>query len=140
MGNKGTETHHHLRAQKMENISDVNLFVHPHLAGDLKLISKWAKDDLFVFSKFLYQESDLEPDGKIYKLFVGQCMNRLSGVKAATDGITKQFYAKIVWETARKDNLISSALNLRRSGVYTVMLNRFLGKCWCGMVVSITRF
>ena len=113
----------------MENINDVNVFVHPHLKGDLKVISKWAKEDLYVLCKFQYQEKDLGPEGKVYKLFVGQCMDRLSGVKAASDGMTKLFYAKIVWEAACKENLIASALNLRRSGVYTVMQNRFKGTC-----------
>lgn len=130
--NKGKDTvkkPHRVCRQKMENIQDVNVFVHPHLQGDLKVISKWAKEDLFVLCKFQYQESDLGPQGKIYKLFVGQCMNRLSGVKAASDGMTKQFYAKIAWESACKENVIASALNLRRSGVYTVMQNRFIGTC-----------
>jgi hypothetical protein len=120
---------HRVCGQKMENIHDVNVFVHPHLQGDLKEISKWAKEDLFAICKFQYQKGDLGPKGKIYKLFVGQCMDRLSGVKATSDEMTKQFYAKIVWETACKENLIASALNLRRSGVYTVMQNRFKGTC-----------
>jgi hypothetical protein len=108
--------------------TDINGMVHPYLDEDLKLISKWVKDDIFVFYKFLL-EKDLEaPKGCIYVAFEKQCKERLSGWRAAKDDMTKQFYAKIAWETAKKQNLVASSLNLRRSGVYTVMYNRFTGK------------
>jgi hypothetical protein len=114
------------------NIADVNLLVEPYLHDDLKLISKWIKDDLFVICKFLYDEKDLEgPEGKIHIMFEKQCKERLSGWKAAiNDDMKQQFYAKIVLEAAKKNNLFASGFNLRRSGIYTVMLNRFVGKWW----------
>lgn len=102
--------HHHIRPvhrlivqQMAENIADVNLLVQPYLDDDLKLISKWIKDDLFEICKFVYNKKDLEgPEGKIHILFEKQCKERLSGWKATNDAMKQQFYAKIVFEAAKK--------------------------------------
>lgn len=118
-------------SRMIENIGDLNVLCSSShlLEDDLRLIRSWAKDDLFPLCKFLYRERDLQPDGKIYKIFQMQCLEKLSGVKAACDDETKKrVYIKILWDLATKKNIVCSALNLRRSGVYTVMINRFSGK------------
>ncbi len=69
--------------------------------------------------------------GLVYELFENDCMDSLPGVIAAevTNGVHyKEVYVKIIWDTAKERHILSNALSLRRSCVYTVMQNRFNGK------------
>lgn len=117
------------RGKHMESNANDNDVVSPHLKGDLVLISRWVKDSLFPLCKFIYNEEDTEVGGKIHQLFVHQCLRKLSGWEEGTgDNNLRRFYSAIVWEHALKKNVIGHGLNLRRSAVYTVMTNRFVGK------------
>lgn len=112
----------------------VGEMVSPHVEDDVRIMQRWVKMDLFKGVKFLYRgKEDLKIDGKIYKLFDKQCVPSLSGIKAASNNpMAINLYTEKVWEEATKRNVINNALALRRSGVYTVMQNRFMGeKCVC---------
>jgi hypothetical protein len=105
----------------------------PQLNDDLLTIKTWARDELFQFCKFLYSEKDLAPTGKIYKVFEMQCLQKLTGVKEANgDEERIKYYTRTVWDMASKKNTVNNVFNVRRSGIYTVMLNRFNGTCKCG--------
>jgi hypothetical protein len=105
----------------------------PQLDDDLGMIKAWARDELFQFCKFLYSEKDVAPNGKVYKIFESQCLQKLTGVKAAKGDEQKiKHYTRTVWDMATNKNIVSNVLNVRRSGVYSVMRNRFNGTCECG--------
>lgn len=114
--------------------NDQVIVITPHLEGDLCLVANWAREELFKSCKFLYRgKKDLEPpSGTVYELFERDCMDSLPGVIAAgevTNGVHyKKVYVKIIWDTAKERHIVSQALSLRRSCVYTVMQNRFNGK------------
>lgn len=109
------------------------IIVSPLVEGDIRMMQRWVKVDLFKGVKFLYRgKDDLKIDGNIYKLFCAQCAPSFLGIKAASDNpMAAHLYTEKVWELATKRNLISNTLALRRSGVYTVMQNRFMGKHGC---------
>lgn len=106
------------------------VMISPHLNEDLRFIKTWVRDDLFNQVKFLPKgKKDLEPRSLIHKKFVKKCKNSLPGVKANSNNpLASEVYAERVWELATRRHIVSNALALRRSGVYTVMQNRFYGK------------
>jgi hypothetical protein len=111
---------------------DTNVSFSPHYFEDLRLLAKWVREDLFDQVKFLPQgKKDLELQSAIHRKFVKKCKDTLPGVKANGRNIlARAHYADRLWEAAiGKKNIISNALALRRSGVYTVMQNRFEGVC-----------
>ena len=114
------------------NFNDANDAALPHLEQDIRLMRKWVKTELFKGCKFLYGgKSDLETDGKIYNLFKAQCMHQLAGIRGITDiggAVNAQLYFDRLWTEATKKGVISNTMALRRSAVYTVMSNRFMGK------------
>ena len=99
---------------------------------DLLLLSQWAKVDLFEKVKFLYNpEKDLQVNGRLYKLFINDCKDRLVGLKGPMAvGEYRRMYVELLWQEANKKrrNLIATGLVTRRSSVYTAMQNRFVGK------------
>jgi hypothetical protein len=101
-----------------------------YLQEDVNLVAKWAREDLFRRMKFLYRgKEDLKPTGMVFDLFVKQCSDKFQGVMALEENgeNSKETYVRLVWEMATKKQTLSAALSLRRSCVYTVMLNRFNG-------------
>lgn len=120
----------------LENTNN-GLILTVHLEDDLRQIAKWAKDVLFKTCKFLYRgKEELESTGIVFQKFEEDCMNSLQGVKAAEIIGTpyKHVYVKVIWDLARERRILSQALSLRRSCVYTVMQNRFNGKSVLGMI------
>lgn len=106
----------------------------PELKDDLKKIKLWVRDDLFNICKFLYSEKDIAPNGKVYQIFEKQCLQNLIGVKARNGDQDKlKFYVSKIWERATTQNIVNNVLNIRRSGVYTVMVNRFNGTLDSGL-------
>lgn len=114
-----------------ENVgNNNNIVVDPKLERDLKLLSKWVKEELFKVRKFLWKgKEDLGLDQPIFKRFVEQCGGKLEGKPLSEDAA--RLYIEKVWNVALKDNVVANGLALRRSGVYTVIKNRFDGKCDC---------
>jgi hypothetical protein len=109
--------------------NDVNQRV--NLSGkDLALVSRWAKYEAFNYCKFLYKgKAELALTGHLYKRFVDHCDKDLVGVSLADPEPTRRMYRETIWLTANERNLVSKGLAIKRSGVYTVMNNRFMGKC-----------
>jgi hypothetical protein len=99
---------------------------------DLLLVSQWAKTDLFEKVKFLYNpDKDLQVNGRLYKLFVNECKERLVGLRGPMAiGDYRRVYVELLWQEANKKrkNLVANALTTRRSSVYSAMQNRFVGK------------
>lgn len=119
----------------MQIRSESNGDYQEHVIRDLKLISRWVKSELFKGCKFLYKgERELERNGKIHNLFENNCFPTLEGIKIILQGgeephlTTIELYKERIWAIATKERIVSNGLALRRSGVYTVMQNRFLGK------------
>jgi hypothetical protein len=101
-----------------------------HLKTDLSNLKKWVKEELFKGCKFLtLGKKSLDNKGQIYEHFRNECFENLVGVKNLQGATVeqKETYLHLVWSQAVKDNLISTGLALRRSGIYTVMLNKFKG-------------
>jgi hypothetical protein len=108
-----------------------NAIITQHSEADLLLVAKWARDELFKSCKFLYRgKAELEQTGMVYELFEKECMDSLPGVIAAQaiGEPYKHVYVKMIWDVAKDRHIVSHALCLRRSCVYTVMQNRFNGK------------
>jgi hypothetical protein len=113
------------------------------ISDDLLILSKWVKKELFVKVKFLYnQEKDLKIDGHIYNLFISTCKDRLIGMKvhASKSDEFKDQYIRALWARAayNKKNVVTEALNTRRSGVYSATQNRFTGtlSVFCSRIVK----
>lgn len=86
---------------------------------------------MFKVCKFLYEgKADLTHDKPIFQFYKSQLGQRLAGVKHLTNEESKKLYLANIWALANKKNLVSKGLAVRRSGVYTVMQNRFISKCY----------
>jgi hypothetical protein len=104
-------------------------FETPHLTDDLNQISKWARDVLFKTCKFLYRgKSDLDPDCFVFAEFESTCLDNLKGPRCFGENVTKQAYVQLLWNKATDSSLVQAALTTKRSAVYTLMQNRFMGK------------
>jgi hypothetical protein len=81
---------------------------------DLVLLSNWAKVDLFEKVKFLYNpEKDLQINGRLFKLFVNDCKDRLVGLKGPQAvGEYRRMYVELLWQEAnqKKKNIVNSSL------------------------------
>jgi hypothetical protein len=129
--------HTTLTSRRMQIRSESNANLQEHVIRDLNLISRWVKSHLFKGCKFLYKgERELEPNGKIHTFFENNCFPTLEGIKIIQEAgddppfTTIELYKERIWALATKERIVSNGLALRRSGVYTVMQNRFLGKLY----------
>jgi hypothetical protein len=108
---------------------------HKHLNEDLTEIKKWARNVLFNKVKFLYRgeaelDSTSDNKGMVYQMYLGECQDKLPGVKAA-ESIGPEYkliYTSLLWQRATMDNIISKGLSTGRSSSYTSMQNKFDGK------------
>jgi hypothetical protein len=103
--------------------------VSPQIQEDLRLMAKWVREDLFKNVKFLYR-GKATLDGTVFKRFREKLLDSLPGMKIASathNDLAKKLYLEGLWAAATQRNTVSNALALRRSGVYTVMQNRFNG-------------
>jgi hypothetical protein len=117
----------------MENVEN-NDHTSMHLEADLRFFRRWVKDELFKGCKFLTNgKKSLEKTGSVYARFRSACFENLLGVKNITDDnmVQKELYFDLLWVEGNKQHVISNGLALRRSAVYTVMLNKFMGKLKC---------
>ena len=82
--------------------------------------------------KFLYNlEKDLQVNGKLYKLFVANCRERLVGLRSPlATGEYRRMYVELLWQEANKKrrNMVANGSTAKRSSVYLAMQNRFVGK------------
>jgi hypothetical protein len=101
---------------------------------DLAVIARWVKLELFDKVKFLYiPQDDLKIGGPLYNMWLTDCKTKLVGLKvnSASSRAYRQMYVESIWSeaTMKRNNLIADGLSARRSGVYSSMQNRFVGKC-----------
>ena len=71
-------------------------------------------------------------NGRLYKLFINDCKDRLVGLKGPMAvGEYQMMYVELLSQEANKKrrNLIATGLVTRCSSVYTAMQNRLVGKC-----------
>jgi hypothetical protein len=102
---------------------------------DLRVIAKWARQHLFKTCKFVDGKGigagSLESaHSRTYKLYERDCVSQLRGMKSTNTKEQNRQYAHTLWGVAKSKNTIPNALSVKRSCVYTVMLNRFNGKRW----------
>ena len=123
--------------ENRNNQTNTDLF-EPYIERDLAYVSNWAKKELFKYVRFIQTKGykkTLSRHGKIYPEFVKECIDnqKLCGIKAASNNTNlifdKTLYLDRLWTDATEKKTIPKALNHRRSGIYTVMSNRFWGKC-----------
>jgi hypothetical protein len=92
---------------------------------DLRAVTKWAKNDLFRFVKFLPK------GGRLYQYFQRTYRENPKMLPGITElhyeTINEEMYVDQVWSEAVSQQIVSNALALRRSAIYTVMQNRFQG-------------
>jgi hypothetical protein len=97
-------------------------------ADDLGVIVKYIKNDLYPKVKFIYDPKiDLAVGGKIYHDYLNKCKDRIGG-RSLTDQNYND-YMEALWTTGMTKHLQKNALAAKRSAVYTVMQNKFSGKC-----------
>ena len=79
---------------------------------DLVLLAQWVKTDLFKKVKLLYNpEKDLQVNGKLYKLFVTNCRERLVGLRSPlATGEYRRMYVELLWQEANKKGGIWSPM------------------------------
>ena len=96
-------------------------------AEDLVLLVHYIKNDLYPKVKFIYNpEVDLAVTGKIYNDFKTNCKGRIGG-RCITEP-NRETYMETIWTIAANKHLQKNALFQKRSAVYTVMQNKFLGR------------
>lgn len=99
---------------------------------DLRALSKWAKNDLFRFVKFLHNgKEDVAIGGELYLYFVRTFRENPKLLPGVTElqhaTINKDMYMDRLWSEAVSRQIVNNALALKRSAIYTVMQNRFQG-------------
>lgn len=124
------------RTNLPENRFEGQAVVKDNRLEDLAVLSRWVKLELFDTVKFLYKpEVDLRLNGTLFNLFIRDCRDRLVGLKVNSGGnqAYRRMYVESIWSeaTTKRNNIITDGLSARRSGVYSAMQNRFIGKC-CG--------
>jgi hypothetical protein len=103
----------------------VQQFDSGQLKQDLKILGAYVRTEMFQRVKFIYSSEDLEHGGRIFGDFNKHCADRVArGIQERE----KTNYLACLWKQALKMKVHRNQLSTRRSGVYTVMQNRFLGK------------
>jgi hypothetical protein len=110
-------------------------FCSRHFPVDGLTLLKWVKEELFKYCKFIQSpKTDLCINSRIHKYYRDTFRNsaNLQGVRAATEeevGIAQEDYLDRLWEyVTTKEGIVNKGLALRRTGIYTVMQNRCMGK------------
>jgi len=100
---------------------------------DLKVLVEYIKNDLFPKAKFVLGKDEWDVGGRIYKDYIKCCDGRIGRLQAMTDDAREKYMEKI-WMMALNKKLQKKALVQKRSAIYTVMQNKFTGKCARGGV------
>ena len=104
---------------------------------DMRVLVEYIRNDLFHKVKFVYVNDHWRVDGTIYKDYVKCCKGRIG--RQTMTSVQLEAYMKNLWLTALTKKLQNKALVQKRSAIYTVMQNKFTGKCymhkplWCAM-------
>lgn len=115
--------------ENLVNNDDNNVSM--HLEDDLIFFRRWVKEKLFKGCKFLtHGKKSLDKSGFVYARFRSACFETLQGIKNIADDnmVQKDLYFDLLWVEGNKQHVVSNGLALRRSAIYTVMFNKFMGK------------
>ena len=100
------------------------------VVDDLKLLHNFAKQQIFLWIKFIFNKSSLNIGGQIYQVYIKECAPKLKGIKSLKDVSNKNKYFNFIWKTgtSRGSSAVQSGLSAKRSSIYTYMYNKFQGK------------
>lgn len=108
-------------------------------AEDLRMLATYVKDNLFHKCKFVYSDSDLRYDGPIYRDYKKNCKVNFGGKRWNESGASRDMNMRIVWEEALKLKIQKKQMSQRRSAVYTVMQNKFVGEWMMGKLGCLVK-
>jgi hypothetical protein len=93
---------------------------------DMKVLVDYIKNDLFPKAKFVYGKDDWDVGGRIYNDYIKCCKGRV-GLQTMTD-VDRERHMEKIWMRALNKKLQKKSLVQKRSAIYTVMQNKFIGK------------
>jgi hypothetical protein len=91
----------------------------------IKILVEYIKNDLFPKAKFVLGKDEWDVGGRIYKDYIKCCSGRI-GLLTMTDDV-RQRYMETVWMKALNGKVQKKAMVQKRSAIYTVMQNKFIG-------------
>jgi hypothetical protein len=93
---------------------------------DMKVLVDYIKNDLFPKAKFVYGKDDWDVGGRIYNDYIKCCKGRV-GLQTMTD-VDRERHMEKIWMRALNKKIQKKSLVQKRSAIYTVMQNKFIGK------------
>jgi hypothetical protein len=93
---------------------------------DMKVLVDYIKNDLFPKAKFVYGKDDWDVGGRIYNDYIKCCKGRI-GLQTMTD-VDRERHMEKIWMRALNKKIQKKSLVQKRSAIYTVMQNKFIGK------------
>ena len=93
---------------------------------DMKVLVDYIKNDLFPKAKFVYGKDDWDVGGRIYNDYIECCKGRI-GLQTMTD-VDRERHMEKIWMRALNKKIQKKSLVQKRSAIYTVMQNKFIGK------------
>ena len=92
---------------------------------DLKVLVEYIKNDLFPKAKFVLGKDEWDVGGRIFNDYIKCCKGRI-GLCTMTE-VERDRYMEKIWMKALNKNVQKKALVQKRSAIYTVMQNKFIG-------------
>ena len=92
---------------------------------DLKVLVEYIKIDLFPKAKFVLGKDEWDVGGRIYRDYIKCCKGR-TGLQTMTE-VERERYMEKIWMRALTKKVQQKALVQKRSAIYTVMQNKFVG-------------
>jgi hypothetical protein len=92
---------------------------------DLKVLVEYIKIDLFAKAKFILGKDEWDVGGTIYGDYIKCCKGRI-GLQTMTE-VERERYMEKIWMRALNKKVQQKALVQKRSAIYTVMQNKFVG-------------
>ena len=96
------------------------------LKSDRNVLKHYLKTELFQSFKWIYRQDLLETDGKMFKDYMKKCRPKMGPLGMSMD--QSVLYSTKVWMRAVEKNIQRDVISCKRSGVYTVMQNKFTGE------------
>ena len=92
---------------------------------DMKVLIEYIKNDLFPKAKFVLGKEEWDVGGRIYNDYIKCCNGRI-GLQTMTE-VVRERYMETIWIKALNKKVQKRALVQKRSAIYTVMQNKFIG-------------
>ena len=93
---------------------------------DMKVLVDYIKNDLFPKAKFVYGKDDWDVGGRIYNDYI-KCWKGRIGLQTMID-VDRERHMEKIWMRALNKKIQKKSLVQKRSAIYTVMQNKFIGK------------